>query len=1061
MQPLSPSDFSSETSQASAADTTPADAWLDELNARQREAVTHPGGPVLVVAGPGTGKTQLLAARAAWITGQPGGPQPGQVLCLTYTDAAARSMRQRLLLLLGPAGHDIAVHTFHSFGQLIIDENPDQLGFADLAVASEAETRQFYLDLLDELPPGHVLRHETGDPYYEIPYLAATFQLMKAEGWDGPQWVAAMRAYSQDLPLQSAYQYQRDNKPRGIKKGDPHTQEIAKEMFRIERSIAAAELFASFQARWLQARRYDYQDMLSWAIGLLRDHADLREHYQERYQHVLVDEYQDTNGAQNQLLWLVAGEEADAQVLAVGDDDQSVFRFQGACLENLQAFTDRYPDAAVVVLEENYRSSAQVLRAAGGLIERNQERLCVHRPGLSKQLVARHPQFSNSEVTPVLRRYQSAWHEATHLAAELAELARNWPAGGCAVLARKHDQLDVLARLLAARGIPFYRKRRINVLKEEALATSLHRALTYVAEALQPVPSLSAPALFAVLHLECFAVPAIDVVRLAASYQIQFPKGSTAWPWLEWLTTAATDAETADDLRISSEGRLALAAALAQLQSWVQVAASRPVADVVDLILSGTLLPWHLTHRSHAAHQHAVARTLRGFVDDETARQPRLTCAGLLSAWEILEATTSGLSLERTTGSETARLHLLTAHYAKGQEFERVWLLGCQQHVWERTSSRKHYVAPPALAAGPKGSSEEEARRLFFVAMTRAQEHLTISLADTDFKAKKLAECRFISELAEDGWLTTKMTVADEAVAVAQTWLNAPTPAATPRPESGTLDKLLTNFSLSITTLNAYLACPVKCYYEHLLRAPQVEHEVLAFGKAIHRALEQYFEAMRSQEVPAFGPPESLTAFFEAALTRYRPTLTPAAYARRQETGRRWLLDYHAYFHPTWSVQMIAEHRVELALLPNGIRLIGELDRLDPLPSGGHMIVDYKTGNPSNAARYLKPALPTATTLAEWHQDEKARGGDYWRQAVFYHLLLKHDVAQRFQPNGIGFHFLQPGTDATTTPYSIQAVHVTPDDEAAVLAQIVTVDAAIRAHDFSHACGDCSWCRLR
>jgi DNA helicase-2/ATP-dependent DNA helicase PcrA len=214
---------------------------------------------------------------------------------------------------------------------------------------------------------------------------------------------------------------------------------------------------------------------------------------------------------------------------------------------------------------------------------------------------------------------------------------------------------------------------------------------------------------------------------------------------------------------------------------------------------------------------------------------------------------------------------------------------------------------------------------------------------------------------------------------------------------------------------------------------------------------------MRSQEVPAFGPPESLAVFFEAALARYRPDLTPVAYARQQETGRCSLLDYHAHVHPIWSVQMIAEHRVELALLPNGIRLIGELDCLDPLPSGGYLIVDHKTGNPSNAAKYLKPALPTATTLAEWHQDDKAHGRDYWRQAVFYHLLLKHDVAQHFQPNGIGFYFLQPSTDATTTPYRIQDVHVTPEDEAAVLAQMVAVDAAVRAHDFSHACGEYSW----
>lgn len=158
-------------------------------------------------------------------------------------------MRQRLLDLLGPAGHKVTVLTFHGFGQLLLDENAHRLGRTGLAVASEAETRQFYIELLDGLPLGHLLRRDTGDPYYEAQRLAPTFELLKKEGWDGPQWVAALREYEQQLPQLPAFQYKRDNKPRSIRKGDPNLQSIAEEVSDIRQSQAAAELFTPFQAR--------------------------------------------------------------------------------------------------------------------------------------------------------------------------------------------------------------------------------------------------------------------------------------------------------------------------------------------------------------------------------------------------------------------------------------------------------------------------------------------------------------------------------------------------------------------------------------------------------------------------------------------------------------------------------------------------------------------------------------------------------------------------------------------------------------------------------------------
>jgi DNA helicase-2/ATP-dependent DNA helicase PcrA len=1037
---------------------------MAQLNDRQRQAVTHGDGPMLVVAGPGTGKTQLLATRVAWLLHREDGPRPSEILCLTYTNAAVRNMRQRLLSIIGPAAHLVSIYTFHSFGQLIIQENSNRLGVRGLEVASEAEARKFYVDLVESLPADHALYRDTGNTHYEIERLEPSFRLMKKEGWTASQFVEALEKYRTSLAESPDYRYKVNLKDRGIKKGDINEKKLADEIHYIKQSAAAAELFAPFQQVWQKAGRYDYDDMMGWSLKLLTDHETVRQHYQEQYQYFLVDEYQDTNGAQNQLLQLVSESVSRPNVLVVGDDDQSIFRFQGASVANVLGFHKRYSDVALVVLEENYRSSAQVLAMASNLIALNQERLSVQLPGLTKTLVARHPQFAASKVQPLIRCYASPLHEVAHVADELAALHQaGIPAGGCAVLAHDHDQLHPLAQLLAANGVPYYRARQVNVLTEETLATSLHRVLQYVARALRQETIFAEPDLFALLHLECFAIPPVDVVRLAASYQQQFPRGAEPYPWREWLDDAANDEDVAMSLRLTTAGRQALGRALPLLDAWVQAGATQPVNKVVELILQNTLLPWQVTHYSHPAHQHIVARTLLRFVREESIRQPMLTVAGMLAAWAAQSATRNGLPLERTTGTENAGVQLLTAHSAKGLEFERVWVLGCQQSAWLKRAHTMHYRLPPELVPTPvAGSDKEEARRLFFVALTRAQEHLTMSFATHNDQAEATPECQFVSELVAHGLSTIHPAVSVETVQRAQQQLHAPVPLPGDVPGSDTLEAILDDFVLSATTLNAYLKCPIGCYYEHLLRVPAARNEAMIFGSAVHHALEKYFRQMHEHEHQEFGSAEDLAKAFEVQLWRDRAELEPATYERRRKVGRRFLLQFHAHYHPHWLPTSVVEYRVERAILPSGLPLTGAMDRLDPDPVEGHHLIDYKTGNPKYVKEHFAPAKGTTNTLAEWHQDEKARGGKYWRQAVFYHLLLKHDVAQRYKLKSVSFQFIQPKEDKGQAA-ELQAfpVDITPEGEAIVLAQIEAVDAAIRRHDFTHGCGECDWCKMR
>ena len=1073
-------------------------AEFARLNARQREAVEHPDGPVLVVAGPGTGKTQLLAARVAWLLQQPDA-RPQEILCLTYTEAAARNMRERLLRFLGPAAHQVAIHTFHSFGQLVIHENEDLLGHHGLTVASELEIAQVLRELIDNLPAGHLLRRDVGEVYYETNRLQPMLQDLKRESWSPAHVLQALETYRTGLGNNADLLYSRTSRDGSYKKGDLMPGPIAAEDAKLALTAAAVGLFDAYQAALRQRGRYDYDDMLGWATVLLTDHSHLLLGYQERFQHFLVDEYQDTNGAQARLLHLLASYWDCPSVMVVGDDDQSIFRFQGASVANLLAFRQRYPTARVVVLEENYRSSAAVLAAAEALIDHNQERLTrqfTDLPGFTKRLLARHPHFADSPVAaPVLRYYATPLHEAAHVAAEVAALHRaGWPAGGGAILARNHAQLDVVAQLLAAAGMPFFRQKKINVLAEEGFAKSLHRALHYLAAAHALNPAVAEPALFVLLHLECLAIPPADLVQLAAGHRLRqagtdWGGRATALPWRTWVAQAVSNDTIAAELQLTPPGRAALQRALAVLDQWVHAAASQPVPALLELICLQTLLPWHLPRHARPEHLLAVTRALLRFGQDETRRHPNLSVSDFVAVWDATALTPKGLPLEQTAGTDTDTLQLLTAHGAKGLEFERVWLIGCQANTWIKTDRRTGFFLPPALfgIAAQEGVGTEskpttkkarqeqrteknrriqaeEARRLFFVALTRAQEHLTLSVARVDEAGTSSPECQFVTELCQKaGVPATEILVDAAVVAAAQYQLLAPPLTPVPRPAPALLDRVLANFALSASTLNAYLTCPVGFYYEQLLRAPTASTAPLLFGSAVHEALEHHFRQTQRPEAAGLGAAGDLVAAFDTSFARVRSLFSPADYDRRRHAGQEQLRAYHARHATTWQVNAVVEHSVT-GVTPGGISLKGSLDRLDPRGDGqGHDIVDYKTGNPDYAEASLLPApYNPAATLSDWLEDRTQRGGDYWRQGIFYHLLIRYDTERRFRPALVHFDFTRPvKVPGKADEYKRYTLHITPEDEGMVLAQIAAVDGAIRAHEFDRGCGECAWCALR
>ena len=343
--------------------------YYNALNPEQKRAVDTIEGPVMVIAGPGTGKTQILGARIGKILLETD-TDPQNILCLTYTDAGAIAMRRRLISFIGPDAYKVNIYTFHAFCNEIIQDNLSLFEKNSLDPISELEQIQLLRELVDGFPQNHPLKRYRSDAYYEVKNLRSLFSTMKREGYTPAFIEGKINEYLSDIPTREEFIYKK-NGP-GYKKGDPKKADLELEQAHMEKLRAAIHEFDRFQRLMHIRERYDYDDMINWVIRAFTENEDLLRRYQEKYQYILVDEYQDTSGTQNKVVELLINYWDKPNVFVVGDDDQSIYRFQGASEDNMLDFANRYTkDLLKVVLTHNYRSTQPILDISKQLISRN------------------------------------------------------------------------------------------------------------------------------------------------------------------------------------------------------------------------------------------------------------------------------------------------------------------------------------------------------------------------------------------------------------------------------------------------------------------------------------------------------------------------------------------------------------------------------------------------------------------------------------------------------------------------------------------------------------------
>jgi len=1038
-----------------------------KLNPAQKQAVDTIEGSVLVVAGPGTGKTQILAARIANIIMKTDA-RPENILCMTYTEAGVTAMRNRLHRFIGSDAYRVNIYTFHGFCNKVIQENLDYFSYKELEPIGEIQKIELFEKLIDGFDKKHPLKRWRGDIYYDINHLSKLFSLMKSENFttvDIQREIEKHLEEIQEYKEGSKFHYHRKHKE--FAKGDlkPKAFEDIKEKYK--RTVSASKEFEKFEKLKADAGLYDFEDMIQWVLKAFKKNEDLLMNYQERFQYVLVDEYQDTNGSQNEILKMLISYWGNPNCFVVGDDDQSIYRFQGANLGNIIDYYETiicpaYPDLEerkkrVIVMTNNYRSTQAILDVSANSIKNNSERLVnqLSELELDKNLFSKNKKYSLSKVEPKIVEYYNETHELLGVAKEIIRLKEaGEDLNSIAVIYKNHAQTEELLHFLNQKEIPVSTARKINILNQPFTLQILNM-LTYISDEIK-FPNKREDLLFEMMHYPFFNIDTLQIARL--TYELRRARSeSPKTTWREALNSLEKiiDQDSIDKIKQLSK----------HIEKWFKDIQDMPLQLFFQTMITDiNLIPFIMNHKEKVWKLQEL-KTFFSFLKDENQKNTKLKLSEFLVTVTTMQNYKISLDFVRTTYAESA-IKFTTAHSSKGLEFKHVFLLGVIDKVWNKSRSSRGFTLPEGIVQKPtKESEEEESRRLFYVAMTRAEEHLQISFAKNTDAGKEFPKSLFISEIEESEKIFLEIKNEND-LDVFDFTLSQILIAKHENPkliERKFLEQRFENYSMSVTNLNNYLKCPLKFYYDNFLQIPSAKNQAMAFGSAVHNSIEELFKRMLKNN-NEFPPLEEFIDIIERKMYGQEDSFSKKEYEQKLDYVKKFLPEYYNTYVNEWNKNIKFEKR--LYAVYEGIELNGALDKME-FEGNNVNIIDYKTGQYDKSytkKKFKSPTTPEALEKLEAKGKkpsfEDINGGDYWRQAVYYKILMdytKEPNQAHWQYASTAFDFVEP--DAKTGKFHKQKVVLSDEDATIVKKQIVDTYNNIKAFNFK-GCGeeDCEWC---
>ncbi|MDP8905015.1 MAG: ATP-dependent helicase [Chloroflexota bacterium] len=870
-------------------------ALLQGLNREQRQAVTHRTGPLVVIAGPGTGKTEVVTRRVAWLIAAKLA-RPREILALTFTDNAAQEMQARVDALVPYGQADTAIHTFHAFGDRLLREHAFELGLpGDVRLINRAEAITLLREHLFEL--GLDRYRPLGDPTRFLGALVDLFGRAKDEAISA----RVFQEHANDLLERIASATDRV---------DPVLADVAGARSELARAYAA---YCDLLAR---RGLIDHADQVALPLDMLRQRPAVRRRVHDRYSFLLVDELQDTNRAQLELVLELTGPARN--VMVVGDPDQGIYTFRGALAGNLARFEAAQPGLRRIVLRRNYRSRAPIIEASARLVAHTQ----APGAGAARQVAHRR----SRRPAPVrCHGYETPEAEVDAIAAEIAQrIAKGARPSDFAVLARSNSETDAIRRALLARGVPAHDGSRAQI---DALP-AVRALLALLRVVADPSNSLE---LYALAASEPYLLGGAE---LNALLQAGRRRHRTLWQ----VVGDIADGRAGDLLEPEPAARVTL------LVEHVRAALGMSADHASGAILYDYLRRSGMLARLARLDQDGPdVIGLRGVARFFQLVRDRAT---LLAHDRVpflvphLERVGSELADADDTASDGDHVPVLTVHRAKGLEFKIVFLSGLVDGRFPVRGRAPLLTLPPELASGAAdddGLAEE--RRLFYVAMTRARDELwlTYHRAGPGGRGRRRPS-PFLGE-ALDMPPPVPVAVAratsadgDETERIRQT-LQPPVP-----PLAAGAAGAAASLSLSFSQVDDYLSCPERYRLRYVVGLPTPAHHALAYGSALHQAVAAFH--VRQGRGATMSEAELLAEFArhwtaEGFLSREHEE---ARYVAGQETLRRFRQQQLA----SGSVPIAIERPFRFRLGRD--QIVGRVDRLDGTAQGV-VITDYKSSD--------------------------------------------------------------------------------------------------------------------
>ena len=895
---------------------------LDDLTPEQRAAVTHPSGPLMVLAG--AGKTRVLCRRLAWLIDR--GEEPDRVLGVTFTRQAAEELRGRAEDLLGRSHETLRVSTLHAWAQDVVRRHGVDYGLAPaLRPAGQELRKMIVLDRIAELDlRAHRIRGDLAQLVDEMITRVDRCRDELVSSIDYLSWAEE-----------------------AVNSAAARDQEV-----RARREWEFARVFRAHDLWLADEGLEDFGMSIVRALDLVHTHHDRLAAIRHEVQHLLVDEFQDTNHAQAELIFAVA--DPAGSVVVVGDDDQGIYRFRGASAKNLADFRRRFPDASEVRLERNYRSTQHILDAASAVVEPIPNRT-------PKRLLAR-----PDATGPVPRFLEARDPDAQARAIAAAVIA-------CAQSGVQYHEQAVLMRAVRLEsepviraferaGIPHQVRGGIGLMERQ----EVRRALAWLRAAVDPADALA--------HLRAIGDPVWGVSWTLAADVVAAHRGQpVAHALCEAVAEAGGDPAFANVL--SDVGR---------------AAAEGSSSDAIRAVIDGTGLRRAAIAAGGAegASRLAALAALERLVDELATARPNLLGAGVAALLSRL----ADLGYRGDAGAPLERdgVQIMTVHQAKGLEFDAVYVVGMTHHSWPGRN-RPGPDIPDALLPEslPRDADAHiaESRRLAYVAMTRARTYLTLSWVRSSVAGVPQAPSRFAEEalehtagarveivdagperarLAEIGAARARLEQATMRAAERVAAGDAPSPdveteltaavsalvrarAAALLPErEGDAPPMPTRrprpgVTASITAIARYRSCPLQYRFAHVDRVPPRADPSREVGTAAHAALEAFFCPGAGR-----GEPTQLVERFAAELARARVGDSPQGRHALALAGERFP-ELVERTRRSGVVPVAVERPFTLQIGPH--RVYGRIDRVDRVPGGGFGLVDYKTGTPPKGPR--------------------------------------------------------------------------------------------------------------